>query len=118
MELALELASVVGEGFHAFSLMDFILAEHFEGLSDSGTSHFEFEVFLLAVELAFDEAAEFHAVFNPHAFLMVNFHHDAVVGTDGEVGEEIVFSFEPLVHQISYIILVDHSLMLSGKNDE
>ena len=88
--------------------MYFVLAEHLEGLSDACAAHFEFKVLLFAVEAALDKAAEFYAVFNPDALFVVNFHHDAVVGADGEVGQEIVFTGEPFVDDASHYVYVGH----------
>ena len=88
--------------------MDFVLLMHLEGLPDARASHFQFKIFFVAVETVLDEAAQCHAVFNPHTVLMVDFHHDAVVGANGEVGQEVVFPFEPRVYQFFYNVLINH----------
>ena len=52
---------------------------------------------------------EFYAVFNPYPFFVVNLHDDAVVRAYGQVGQKVILTFQPLVYQILYKVLVDHS---------
>jgi hypothetical protein len=44
---------------------------------------------------------------------VVYFHDDAVVGGDGEVCQEVVFVFQPLVYQCAYYVLVYHKKWVS-----
>ena len=107
---SLQLFALSGEHLDTLALVNFVLAQHLEGLSYAGAAHFELKVLLLAVEMALDVAAEFYAVFNLHALFVVYLYHDAVVGTDGEVGQEVVLTLQPLFHQTFYKTFVNHSL--------
>ena len=46
----------IRDSLHGFSFMDFILAEHFEWLSDAGAANFELEIFSIAVKAIFNKA--------------------------------------------------------------
>ena len=107
-ESADELFAFGGEHFHVVAEVDFILAQHFEGLSQSGAAHFELEIGLVAVQSLFDVAGEGHAVVDPHSFGVVDFHDDAVVGRDDQVGQEIVFADEPVGDELFYGFFTDH----------
>ena len=71
---------------------------HLEGLAESGGADLQFKVFLVAVEVVFDEFAQFHAVFYPYAVGVVDFHNDSVVLADFDIYEEVVFSLKPCFH--------------------
>ena len=79
-EHSLQLFPLCSEHFYTFALVNLILAQHLERLTYASAAYFELEVFLLAVEVALDEAAQFYAIFNPYALFVVDLHHDAVVG--------------------------------------
>ena len=105
------LFSVEGECFHLIANVDFILAGHLEGLPQSGRPDFEFEICFVAIQTVFYEFGEFYAVVDPYAFGMVNLYGDAIVARYGEVGQEVVFSLEPLVDELSYNVFTDHSVL-------
>ena len=92
------LLSIGTEHFHLFPDEVDILLWHLERLSEARRPHFQFEVFLVAVEMVFDKLAQLHAVFYPHAVGVVNLHNNLVVLADLNVNEEIVFSLEPCLH--------------------
>ena len=52
-------------------------------------------------------AGEGHAVVDPHSFGVVDFHDDAVVGRDDQVGQEIVFADEPVGDELFYGFFTD-----------
>ena len=107
-EAADEFFAFGGEHFHIVADVDFILAQHFEGLSQAGAAHFEFEIRLVAVQSVFDVARERHTIFDPHPFGVVDFHDDAVIGCDDQVGQEIVFADEPVGDELFYGCFTDH----------
>lgn len=55
-------------------------------------------IFSIAVKAIFNKAAQGHAVFNPHTILVVNFHYDAVIRRNGQIGQKIILVFQPFVN--------------------
>ena len=72
--------------------VNLILSAHAERLSQAGTAHLELVVLVVAVEARLDVAAQVGTVLYPHTVLMVYLHHDAVVGADADVNQEILFA--------------------------
>ncbi len=98
LEQSFPFLSVGVEHFHFFSDEVEILLSHLERLSEAGAANLQFVVLVITVEVVFYEAAELHAILNPHAICMVDLHDDSVVWTNLNVNEEIVFVLEPLVN--------------------
>lgn len=109
LEFALKFFSFTRKDFHCVADMNLVLSAYLEWLTYAGTAHFEFKVLRLAVKSCLDGFAEFYAVVYPNPILMVYFHYNAVVCTDGKVRQKIVFTFQPFGHQTFYYFFFNHS---------
>ena len=111
-EDALEFSAVGSEDLDLLADVVLPLAQHLEGLSQSGAADFEFVVLLVAREVFFDVPGELHTILDTYAVGVVDFYGDAVVGCHRKVGQEVVFAVEPLVNELFYFCLVNHRFEL------
>ena len=99
LQRSAELLPVGAYDLYGVANVDFVLAANLERLPNASRAYLQLKVFFVTIKSFFDVAAESHAVFNPHSVLVVNFHNDAVVGTNAQVSQKIVLSFEPLFYE-------------------
>ena len=95
-----------------------ILLEHFQRLSDTCRAYFQFEVLDVAVEMVFDEATEFAAVFNPYTISVVYLNHDTVISGHFNIYQVVVAFLQPLLNSFCYYVFVYHKRYLIFKMKE
>ena len=103
-----EFFSFCGTHFYIVADMDFVLPSHLEGLPDTCRAHLKFKILFIAVKTVLDEPRKIDAILYPHTLCVVYLHYNTVIGTNREVGKEILLIVQPLVYKFSDKFFADH----------